>query len=184
MNSNVNSTLSSSSTADGLGFEVQGVQPNLFGFAESYRCSLRTDNWGEKDLNVGVSLPSTTKHLLPVSLNTRLYQEDRTNVNSTRTKCMSVSLSTMSKDLRHKFVTEYSARDETVADASLDRSSTSGVSLHGRVKDASCDILSALAPSTKSSLQYSYTNDTRNFGPSPTRGNLIEAIAEVNLTFT
>lgn len=174
VNSSVNSTTSVAGAADSVGCEVQGVMPNILGLAESYRCAVRTDNWGEKDLQAGVSIPSITRHQLPVSLNARMFQDDRSNVNSTRTKNMSLSLAVLSKNLKHKVVTEFSVRDEDVTPGE-----TSGP-VCGLVKDASSEVMSLVKPSSKASVAYSYTNDTRNSGPNPTRGNLFEAVVEVS----
>lgn len=178
MNTSVNSSNSSVGSGDSVGCEVQGVMPNLVGLAESYRCAVRTDNWGEKDLHAGISIPSITSHQLPVSLNARMFQDDRSNVNSSRTKCISFSLGVMSKNLRHKLTTDFSVRDEAVT------TGVSTVPVVGQVKDASKEVMSLVAPSSKSSIMYSYTNDTRNNGPSPTRGNLVETVVEVRKIFS
>ena len=173
MNTSVNSA---NSSGDNVGCEVQGVMPNLVGLAERYSCAIRTDNWGEKDLHAGISIPSITQHQLPVNLSARMFQDDRTNVNSTRTKCMSFSLGVMSKNLRHKLTTDFSVRDEAVT------AGTSTVPVAVQVKDASKEVMSLVTPSSKSSLMYTYTNDSRNNGPSPTRGNLVETVVEVRIT--
>lgn len=172
VNSSVNSSNMSAGAGDSVGMEVQGVMPNILGYAESYRCAVRTDNWGEKDLHAGVSVPSITRHQLPLNINARMFQDDRSNVNSTRTKCMSLSMGIMSKNLKHKLSGEFCARDEAVSEA-LSTATSAGL-----VKDASSDIMAIVSPSTKSSVTYSYTNDTRNNGPSPTRGNLFEGVVE------
>lgn len=169
-----------------MGVEIETIVPNLLGLAETYRATYRTNDSNEKVMSMSASFPSVSfpgdNHSLPVNILARRFHEDRTLTNSVHTKCDSFSISTSSKNLMHRFTAEAVIRDDIVSNGSLlsaDSNAKEVLSIPGHVKDASPNTMAAIGTSMKTSLMYTYTNDSRNSASNSTSGSLLELQLEV-----
>jgi hypothetical protein len=170
---------SSSATSADIGAEIEGIIPNVLGFSESYRCSMRTNDRNEKEIFSTVSFPSLSSKLIPFQMTARRHVEDKSSINSLKTEFSTALLSVSSPDQSHKLSTEISFRDETVQNGKVPLESSVSLTFPGQVKDSSPSVLLTAVPSTKVSAIYSFLHDTRNHSGNATTGELLDCVLEV-----
>ena len=173
------------STAVGdVGIEAQGALRNPFGFGETARVSVNRTNVGSEEFGLVVSAPFPSPLLRDVTASARHSQDNLSAFTGYVQQQSTLSVSSVVNNLdlqrvfgipsgpaQHKVQYTFSLRDEVpVAHETVSRTSS--------VPEA---ILLQASSSSKSSLKYTYTRDTRNKGANSTAGELLELELEAAL---
>jgi outer membrane protein assembly factor BamA len=151
----------------------------MLGLAETYKLSMRTNDRGDKDMQFNVSFPSLSSQRMPLHFCVKSFVEDKHGLSSFKTNYRSVSAGTSSSDGSHRVNLEFSARDENIGVAPTSPSLAGAVMVAGSGKLASHDVSNSIVPSTKTSLSYVFTQDSRNSVSNPTSGGYLEFQSEV-----
>lgn len=168
--------------------EIQAVVPNLLGFAETYKLSVRTNDRGDKDMQFNVMFPSLTSRRMPVHVGAKTFSEDKHGLSSFKTDFKNFTIGTGSTDGSHRWNFEFAVRDEllhagTPSSSRPELSSTASggtpVIVAGSGKLASHDVANSVVPSTKASVSYVFSRDSRNSPSNPTSGAYLEFSSEV-----
>ena len=192
-----------------MGASIQGQRRNLTGFGDLLKLSYGTNSAGSKDTHLTYTLPSVTRKLHSLDFITRIYDDNSLSTFSSFHKnalSMAASLSTV--DRRHKLTLQSVIRDEVPVPSSFEssnvasstpsnilsnvnanssnQSALSNPSFFGLLqsintvhKHTSPAVLALLSPSTKTSLTYSHTKDSRDSSSHPTKGSLFSSSVEL-----
>ena len=171
---------------------------NLTGYGDISKVSYGTNSAGSKDSQISLSLPSVTSHLHSVDLTARIFEDSSQALYSSFSKnAASIALTASSLDKRHKFVLQSAIRDEVPVGAMTPSINTNGNSsepsnvygnssyfglLQGVLtpsKQSSPSTLCLLSPSSKTSLSYVHTQDSRDCSSHPTVGSLFSSLIEM-----
>ena len=167
-----------------VGMEAQGALRNPFGFGETARVSVNRTSVGSEEYSLSVSAPFPAPFLRDMTASIRSAQDNLSLYTGfvQQQSAFSVSSTLNNLDLQrvlgapllsyqHKLQYTFSLRDEVP----LAQSS------NPRISAAPEAILLRASSSSKSSLKYTCTRDTRNKGANSTAGELLELEVEAAL---
>jgi outer membrane protein assembly factor BamA len=160
-----------SSSGSDVGCEAQGIFRNSLGLGDIFRLSAGKNSFGANEIEANFTLPSVNFNRASLNTKLRVSEDDFSSIGSFYKKNRQVVAELTSFDKSHRLSLDASWRDE------YPKSSTT----NQFAKDASDYILDALAPSTKTSLKYINTRDSRGMEPHPSSGGLLESTLEVAL---
>jgi outer membrane protein assembly factor BamA len=154
-----------------VGLAAQGALRNPFGYGESFQLSIGGSSQGTKDNVISARFPHTfiRDHILQVSGKT--LESNTAYYTSFNQKSYSLFGDLFSKDLQRNLSAEISVRDEIPLK-------------HDKVAhaySASLPIMNMIAPSTKLSLKYNHSYDSRDSPLLPTKGVYAAGSIEVAL---
>lgn len=167
------SFVQSSGKASGsdVGLAIQGALRNPFGYGESFQLSVGGSSQGSKDNVVSARFPHTfiRDHILQVSGKT--VESNTSYFTSFNQNSYSFLGELFAKDVQRSLAAEVSVRDEVPI--KNDKVTNAYVT--------SIPIMNMIAPSTKVSLKYNHSYDSRDSTTVPTKGIYAVGSVEVAL---
>ena len=178
-----------------LSLEVNAGLRNASGYGEVGRLAVVTTSSGSREILAEVRTPFPAPLVKDLSLTARSTEDNLSRFSGFRQQESGITLQTALNlfdvrtllGLKSEFTSEqkiqfnFSLRDEVPVVAIRDLSSALKPSSSSLPPKASDIIHSSALPSTKASVKYSYSNDTRNQGCNSTKGQLLQVDLEAAL---
>lgn len=167
------SYLTQGKTGSSVQGEMKGSLRNILGMCETFRAKAGKTSMANQANEYEYSLlfPSVSKKLYSVELNAKSFNDDAAYYTSLQTKTNSFRSSAGTHDGKHKVELEIAFRDEVPLAHANSRNAY----------DASKAVIATASPSTKTSLKYIHTNDTRDSTGTPTAGSYVNSSFELAL---
>lgn len=153
--------------------EMKASLRNALGYCEivSLKAGKTTAAIKESDMELKVSIPSIGKDLFAADVAARSYTDDTSHISSFSTRVKSFSSKFTLPNSPYNIALELAFRNKIPLTHPTVRNAF----------DASHAVIASAAPSTKVSLSYGYSSDTRDNAQLPTRGAALNSQLELSL---